>query len=333
MTAPETPIKVSVAMCTFNGALHIREQLDSLVRQSVRPDELILVDDQSTDDTVRLVREFCDSVTMCVHVVVNESRLGVVANFQKALMIATGDVIFLSDQDDVWEPEKIAITLVPFKNPSVQVVACDAALVNSKLEPLGASLWTSQGFTFRHYDQVFSSQSFETLIERNLVAGMTMAVRRSYLTKVLPVPFPWMHDGWICLVAASQDALRLIPQELVKYRQHGKNTIGAQVWSLRQKVMLAWDFSFELEETRVRQLEAALTFFDGVTPLWRLADLKDRIAHMKARCLLPKVTRLQRIPIVVREVWNWRYSRFSGGAAAAVLDAIRPNRRSSSRRG
>lgn len=115
-------MRVSVAMCTYNGARFLPAQLESLASQTLVPDELVVVDDGSTDDTESLVREFAGRVPFAVHFHANPQRLGVTRNFEKAMRLCSGDIIFPADQDDVWDKNKIALMLGPFANTSVQKV-------------------------------------------------------------------------------------------------------------------------------------------------------------------------------------------------------------------
>src|SRR5437660_962846 len=115
-------MRSSVVMCTYNGARYLQAQLDSIARQSTRPDELVVCDDHSTDDTPEIVRRFGSTAAFPVRVHVNEKNLGIHQNFGRAMSLANADVIFLSDQDDVWEPGKIETFLEVFQRsaPGVQ---------------------------------------------------------------------------------------------------------------------------------------------------------------------------------------------------------------------
>ena len=130
--------RISIAMATYNGARFVREQLDSFSAQTRLPDELVVTDDCSTDDTVRVVEEFARTAPFAVTVHRNPKNLGYAPNFEKALAMCTGDIVFLSDQDDVWFPEKIARVIRYFeKEPCTQVVINDALLVDEQLNSTG----------------------------------------------------------------------------------------------------------------------------------------------------------------------------------------------------
>jgi len=131
-------MKISIAMATYNGAQYLEAQLQSFVDQTRPPDELIITDDCSTDGTADIVYEFAKTAPFEVVFCRNEKNLGYCGNFNAALMQTTGDLVFLSDQDDVWFPEKIAyIAEVAERNPEMLVVMNDAALTDGGLNEVG----------------------------------------------------------------------------------------------------------------------------------------------------------------------------------------------------
>ena len=102
-------MKISIAMCTYNGAEFLSAQLQSILTQSRPPDEIIICDDRSTDDTQSLLRKFAAESAIPINVHINDQNLGSVKNFERAICLCTGDVIALSDQDDVWRNDKLQL--------------------------------------------------------------------------------------------------------------------------------------------------------------------------------------------------------------------------------
>lgn len=131
-------MKISIAMASYNGEKYIKGQLDSFLAQTRLPDELIITDDCSTDRTEVIVREFEEVAPFKVIFHRNEKNLGYCGNFNAALMKTTGDIVFLSDQDDVWFPEKIE-TMVGLaeKNPDMLVLMNDTELTDGDLNSVG----------------------------------------------------------------------------------------------------------------------------------------------------------------------------------------------------
>src|SRR5919199_6162917 len=119
--------RVSVAMCTYNGERYLQEQLDSIAAQTCLPDELVVCDDRSSDRTLEIIQIFKSKVSFPVHLHINPENLGTIKNFEKAISLCTGDIIVLSDQDDVWKPHKVETILQAFaKNTKAGYVFSNA---------------------------------------------------------------------------------------------------------------------------------------------------------------------------------------------------------------
>ena len=140
-------------MCTFDGADYVRAQLDSIAAQSQPPEEIVVCDDRSNDDTAQIVRDFAASANFPVRIEINERRLGPLANFGKAIGLCRGDVVFLSDQDDIWKPHKMARMLElldsierQHETPLPILVHSDLEVVGPALEPLDSSFMHYPGY-------------------------------------------------------------------------------------------------------------------------------------------------------------------------------------------
>lgn len=205
-------IKITVALATYNGAKYLLEQLNSFVKQARRPDELIICDDCSTDGTLTIARTFANSAPFEVKVFINDHTLGYSQNFSKALGLCTGDYVFLSDQDDVWHPEKIARMLDRFDaEPNVQLLIHDLEYCKEDLSPIGQT-------KIERMSGVFD-------LQRDYVVGMATAVRASFLRLCLPVPDKQgiTHDSWLHQCAEVVGRKGIIPDVLAKYRRHSSN--------------------------------------------------------------------------------------------------------------
>jgi glycosyltransferase involved in cell wall biosynthesis len=184
---------VSVALCTFNGQRFLGEQLSSLAAQSRLPDELVIRDDQSKDLTLQVVREFARKAPFQVRIVDSDAHLGVAAAFSALSTFCTSDVIFYCDQDDVWDRRKIEKSVGVLNDGQWWAVASDAELVNERLDSLGGTFWSNSwlGKQPAVGEALFS----RLLLQGNIVAGMSLAVRREFALAHLPPPSPWLHDG------------------------------------------------------------------------------------------------------------------------------------------
>lgn len=204
-------MKVSVAMATFDGTRFLPEQLDSLARQTRKPDELVVVDDGSRDDTVAVLQQFAQTAPFDVRITTNAINLGFAQNFGKALSLCTGDVIFPCDQDDWWFEDKIATMLAALETyPETALLLCDTMMTDEALRPSGR---TKLG-------QIRANG----LPDRAHVMGCCMAIRRDLVELAMPIPKSVRgHDNWIAQIADELGLTRRLEQKLQYYRLHGRN--------------------------------------------------------------------------------------------------------------
>ena len=202
--------KISVCIATYNGEVYIKEQLQSILLNLRENDEIIISDDNSSDDTIKIVHSLND---FRIQVVYNtRNNKGHIRNFENALLHATGDVIFLSDQDDIWHPEKAQRMLEALEVHDV--VVCDCIVVDQSMEVLSDSF-----FALIHSGSGF----FKNLI-KNTFLGCCMAFNRDILEKALPFPkHIKSHDTWIGLVGESFGSTLFLPEKLHYFRRHGSN--------------------------------------------------------------------------------------------------------------
>ncbi len=217
-------MSVSVCMATYNGELFIREQISSILSQLGSRDELIISDDLSNDSTTNIIKSFRDDRILLLE---NLNHLGVVKNFERALMTAKGDYIFLSDQDDIWLPGKVE-TFMKYLQQSA-VVQSDAYIVNSTLERSGSS----------YFEVANAKTGLIRNLFKNQYMGCNMALDRKVLKIALPFPdkIP-MHDLWLGFVSELFFNTRFINEKLLLYRRHSSNfsqTATVSLFSLFQK--------------------------------------------------------------------------------------------------
>ena len=220
-------LKISIAMATYNGEKYLQEQLDSFVQQTRQPDELVVTDDCSTDGTLEILTDFSKTAPFNVAVHQNERNYGYCGNFSQALIRSSGDLVFLSDQDDVWFPSKIErLVQAAEDTPEALVLMNDAVLTHGDLSETGL---TKLG---QIRSAGFSEDSF--------VMGCCAAVRRDLLDLCLPIPegFP-AHDNWVVGIADGMRRKRVIPEVLQYYRRHGDNT--SQFIANRTRRVSRWE--------------------------------------------------------------------------------------------
>lgn len=223
---------LSVILCTCNGGKYLAEQLESLARQTLLPDELVVSDDASDDDTLRVVQEFSGRVPFAVRVIGQSSRLGVVANFSAGAAQCHGDYIALCDQDDVWLPEKLEKEMAVMQkleklygDSCPLLVHGDLCVVDDQLEQKDASLMRAQGLQ----DEFTSHAALCVLLVQNYVTGCTILFNRALYQRAWPFPEEAvMHDWWLALVASAVGNIGFVDAPLLLYRQHADNVVGAR---------------------------------------------------------------------------------------------------------
>lgn len=218
--------KISVALCTYNGEPFLRQQLASIQQQTRLPDELVVCDDRSTDQTLTIVRGFAETVSFPVVIVQNAETLGAAKNFEKAIRLCAGDLIALSDQDDIWYPNRLERSAQEFtEHPEAGLVFSDADLINDSDEVAGPTLWQRLGFAGKHESELLAGH-YAVLAKHRFVTGATVMFRASLRDRFLPIGKGWIHDEWIALIAAAFSDLRPIGQPLIRYRVHGSQQVG-----------------------------------------------------------------------------------------------------------
>ncbi len=219
--------KVSVAMATYNGARFLPAQLDSIAAQTVAPDELVVGDDRSTDATEEIFAEFARRVPFPVRFTRNAERLGPAQNFVATMERCAGEIVVLSDQDDVWLPARVERTLeVLAENPQAAYVFSDGELIDETGAPTPGRLWERAFFDEARRREFLAHRGTDVLLRTNVVTGATMAVRRAAIAAALPIPAGWIHDAWMAFVLELQHGAVPIAEPLIRYRQHANQQIG-----------------------------------------------------------------------------------------------------------
>jgi glycosyltransferase involved in cell wall biosynthesis len=311
---PAAQPAVSVALCTRNGARFIEAQLASILVQSPAPSELVISDDDSTDGTPAIARAAIERTDAppAVTWIENRPPLGVTRNFEAAIAATAGELIALSDQDDVWHEGKLARALELFAaDPAALLVFTDARLVDAAGAPLGLSLFESLGITAAEFGAIESGDALAALLRRNLATGATVVFRRRLLELSRPFPDTWVHDEWLAVVAALNGGLRVLREQTVDYRQHGENEIGVVEPTLRYKI----GRMLEPRGTRNDELAAKFTELAAWArgsgqPTDVMARLDAKARFERARAQLPGI-RLARVPRVAALAARGLYPRFA----------------------
>lgn len=325
-------LKISVALCTRNGAAFIRDQVTSILEQSSPVSEIVLSDDASSDDTVALVErtvaEWPASASRPdLRVLRNTEPLGVTANFEQALTACTGDLVALSDQDDRWSGRKVETMAAVFgRRPELALLHTDARMISATGDPTGMTLLETLGLTARERADVHGGRAFDVLMRRNIVTGATAMLRRELIARAVPFPSEWVHDEWLAVVAAATADADFLEEPLTDYRQHGANQIGATVLTGSGRIRR---LRTPRTQRNARLLGRAAQLAERVAALRpepapeRLALAAAKLEHELARSALP-AARIARVPAVVREWRTGRYSTCGLGAQDVLRDLVQP---------
>ena len=260
---------VSIALATYNGQRHIHRQLESLAAQSRLPAELVITDDGSADDTLKIVGAFAKTAPFPVHIHCNDSRLGYRANFMRAASMCRSELIAFCDQDDYWYPSKIAELVKPFCDPEVLLAYHNADLVTED----GTRIGSLASFAARQpiLEPLSSGPWWPFAL------GFTEVFRRSLMDlfylwpKTLNQNFenePLGHDRWVFILATVFGKIAYLNQPLVAHVQHGKNTFGFRKNTFLERMKKHFrDCSGEYESLAKASERLAVIFDDAKSDL------------------------------------------------------------------
>ena len=328
--------KISIALCTYNGAKFLSSQLESYLVQTRRPDEVVVCDDRSNDQTVGILKAFAERAPFLVRVLVNDQNLGSTKNFEKAISLCSGEFIFLSDQDDIWNPDKIEKMVGAFENdPDVGLVFSDVELVDESSTIEEKTLF-SDSLSLKEREMIENGDLFSVLLNRDVVIGGAMSFRSKYSDYILPIPsdIPIMiHDGWIAMAVSAITKTVFLDQPLIKYRQHAGQQTGVTNY-IPGVFKLSWKEAMgkgELKhKIRKERLESFNKHFNSNLdiPGDKLKALKEEIRYQQEYARHYRLRKelsdnhTKRLWPVVGELLSGRYHRFSNGIRSAARDMI-----------
>jgi glycosyltransferase involved in cell wall biosynthesis len=225
--------KVSIAMATYNGSSWISQQLESFALQETRPDEVIIVDDCSTDDTCKKIRIFASTSGLDIHLYVNAQNAGCTPTFLKAISLCEGDVIFLSDQDDIWYPKKISTLLSSIdRDRGIHVVTGDAVYTDAENN--------SYNLTVLKKVMMVSDD------QNSHISGACTAVTQEFCSFVMPHAIENLpqHDVYLHRWANLLGAKRVVPEVLQTWRLHDENASSSEMKepSKLSRAQLFWKY-------------------------------------------------------------------------------------------
>lgn len=313
-------------MCTYNGARFLREQLRSIQFQSRPIDEMVICDDGSTDDTIVILKQFTQDAAFKVSLVQNELKLGSTNNFSKAILLSSGDLIVLTDQDDIWQTDKIECMEKAFlDDANLNCLFSDADLINEDGVFLEKTLWQTLKFTTGKRKQFRNGHAFNLLLRGNFITGATMCIKSSWKNVALPVPNGWVHDYWIALFISASSKIGFVDKPLVQYRCHPQQQLGLRSdggkgiarWWCRFNTLEAENYLHAAQ--KMSELGNRLSQYNQGKPSAAVIQCRKLGEHLVLRGRLPK-NRLKRIPMIFKEIINGNYFRLSLGIKSISRD-------------
>jgi len=238
---------ISIALCTYNGQKFLREQLDSLVYQDYPNLEIVVTDDCSSDQTPVILKEYSNRFPF-VRVYYNEKNLGYIKNFEKAIERCKGELIALSDQDDVWQRDKIS-KMKSFIGDNL-LAYHDSAFINDEGESMNKKM--------SDILNMYSGNSFKPFLFFNCVSGHACLFKRSLVSSSLPFPKEIAHDHWLAFAALNLGTIGYLDLPLVNYRQH-ENSDTNILRLERNKIEARIEGRQKIEKT-ITELERMLLF-------------------------------------------------------------------------
>jgi glycosyltransferase involved in cell wall biosynthesis len=319
-------LTVSVALCTYDGARYLEPQLRSILAQSRLPEQIVVSDDGSRDETIGIAERTLAGSPIRVGILRREEPVGVTANFASAVAACDGDVVLLCDQDDVWRADRVERSAAAFEaDPALLLLHSDARLIDGDGRVLPIGLLRSLAARDSELALIDAGRAFEVYLRRNLATGATTAFRRTLLEAALPFPAAFVHDEWLALIAAATGRVALDRAQLVDYRQHGANAIGASDPGIRARLrrMLApRGDRYRVLADRADALAARLDALAAPEPVRELARRKRAFEDARAR--YPRI-RPARVPYVLPHWASGDYRALSSQGDADVLrDLVAP---------
>ena len=208
----DNAIKISVAIATYNGALYIEEQVQSMLSQTLMPFEIVVSDDGSTDQTLSILEKLSAASAIPIHIYRNQGKKGFTSNFMNAMRHCGGDYIALSDQDDVWVSVKLAEMAKGFTaTPMAQLIVSDAYITNASLIKSGKTLWQALGFTSSRQHTFSVGNQLAFMLRKNLSWGLTLCFPRHMVDndQAEHLVDLWEFDGWLGIKAALSSNIQL----------------------------------------------------------------------------------------------------------------------------
>jgi len=298
---------VSIALCTYNGTVHLEEQLESIIKQTYPNIEVVVVDDGSKDDTIDILNSYSNKYSY-FRIYQNEINLGYIKNFEKAISLCKGEFIALCDQDDIWIENKIEL--------QVSEIGAHALIYHDSefIDENGTSLDKKMSDVINMY----SGNSFKPFLFFNCLSGHAVLFKRQLTDYSIPFPKEIFHDRWLAYTATNTGSIKYINRSLVRYRQHENS--DTNILKLKRnktenaihgnaKIVKALS---EFEIFAVYKYNKDQKFIDKLLKLYRnrltsylcFGLIFFMYAHYKSLLFISKKSSMSKLNFIFKHVWG-----------------------------
>lgn len=319
-------MKTSIALCTYNGEAFLQEQLDSYLSQIQQPNELIVFDDCSSDNTIQLLNDFKSKAPFLVEIVQNQKQIGPAQNFLNCLQKTSGELIFFSDQDDIWHQDKISKFKIAFEqDEALKFAFSNANLINDEGQVTQHNYLSTIDFSRKWNSQQDLNQSM--LKNHGFVNGFLQVLKGSFRDKINlfrsenpQYKTGFGHDHVIAALAGlwyNHNQTRLVDEELVSYRQHDDQAIGAKQSMLGKEKLN--DLVKKKKESKTIHFDSYLTYLNYYLELLSLAapnekiidDVNEAIQLFEKRKSKTNASSIKKIIFAYQSLLTGKYNRYS----------------------
>ncbi len=218
--------QVDILLATYNGEKYLKEQIDSILNQTYKNIRLVISDDCSKDGTRKILKQYDKNKRVEIHL--QEKNLGYIQNFEYLLKQVKNDLYMLSDQDDVWLPEKVEKSVQTLRENNADMVFGDLEVVDKNLNTIYPSFGDFMLLNRKIKKEI---NSYKLNYLYNCVTGCTILSKKKFIKAILPIPNKSKyvaHDHWMALIVSLKGKMAYMPEKYIKYRQHGDNQIGTE---------------------------------------------------------------------------------------------------------
>ena len=309
---------ISVGMTTYNSGKYIEEQLDSIFAQSVKPDEIVICDDKSTDDTIDIIKGYIDRHNeIPIHLYENPKNIGYMRNFEKSFGLCNGDIIIPCDSDDVWCKDKVKRIADVFQNEEIVYVFHELSVTDEYLNVVKPFYYrdTSLSWDYKDPEKII----MRDIQRRGMPNGMSMAFRRSILNEI--TPFFVEHDGWIDICAPLFGKVEFIPEVLAFYRRHQGNLSGQRGGPIRSALEHTKQERFHMTPVLLEAYSVYLKRFGSKLSPQIRDELKRRILYERKLLNIVKAGRIK-AAILLLGLYKRGYTEYRGSWKLLLADLI-----------